>query len=85
MEDCAFCNGEVIEAEFVGEGLKTAGMSLQFLGAMFGREPEKQTRCHNSIQLQEGNKLAFDNSCGEYAILSVEIKYCPFCGKILRD
>ena len=80
MEECIFCKGYNVKAEYVGQGIKTMGMML---GMMFGRD-EDETECNNGIQLQNGNQLVFDNSAREYAPLSIDIHYCPFCGKELK-
>lgn len=80
MSECAFCSGVLIKAEYCGKGFKTMRMML---GMLCGSDEDEQEICENGIQLQEGNRLAFDNSAGEYALLSIEIKYCPFCGESL--
>lgn len=79
--ECAFCAGKVINAEYAQDGIKTMGMMLSML---MGRFDEVKEKCDNGIQLQDGNKLCFDNSAREYAVLSVDIRYCPFCGKELK-
>ena len=80
MDDCKFCAGKAISAEYAGEGIKTMGMML---GMLFGMDKDNENELNNGIQLQEGNELTFDNSAREYAPLAIEIKYCPFCGKEL--
>ena len=80
MDDCMFCSGCPVKAEYVGQGIKTMSMML---GMMFGRD-EDEDECNNGIQLQNGNQLVFDNSAREYAPLSIDIRYCPFCGKELK-
>lgn len=84
MNDCRFCNGDVIEAEYCGDGFKTMGMMLDVLMARFGSGKKESEECKNGIQLQNGNRLAFDNSACEYATLEIEIMYCPFCGRELH-
>ena len=80
-QNCPFCNGEVIEAEnYRGGGTPNISMMLETLS---GKKHEKNGYCSNGIQLENGNQLCFDNSAREYTLLSVEIKYCPFCGKEL--
>lgn len=80
MNECIFCSGTPIDAEYCGDGIKTMGMML---GMLFGAG-KSETECNNGIQLQHGNMLVFDNSAREYAPLSIEIRYCPFCGKELK-
>ena len=86
MTNCAFCNGEVIEAEYASEGFQTMSMMVDSISSIFGfGKKDKPTKCKNGIQLQEGNKLYFDSSAREYSLLGIEIKYCPFCGKELEQ
>lgn len=83
MNSCPFCNGEVIEPDSVCDGLPTIGMTIDRLSAAFGFTPKKSSRCSLGIQLQGKNRLCWDNSAREYALLDVEIRYCPFCGREL--
>ena len=66
---CEFCKGKPIDAEYAGEGIKTMYM-------MLGISPDGT----NSIRIEHGNMLTWDNSAGEYAELSAKINYCPMCG-----
>lgn len=68
---CKFCSGDKIPAQYVGEGIKTMGFMLNTL---LGGDIK------DGIHLEDGNKLVWDNSSGEYAELSTEISFCPFCG-----
>ena len=82
MSECPFCAGKAVKAEYCGQGIKTISMMLSM---MFGpNEDEEQDYANNGIMLKNGNQLCFDNSAGEYAELSIEIKNCPFCGKSLK-
>lgn len=83
MNDCAFCNGKLISAEYVGQGIITMSMMV---GMLFGggSDDEERDYAYNGIIIKDGNRLCFDNSAGEYAELSLEIKHCPFCGKELH-
>ena len=81
MDNCKFCEGKAIKAEYVGSGIKTMNMML---GMLMGREEREGTECENGIQLQNGNQLVFDNSAREYAELAIEIEFCPFCGRKLK-
>lgn len=83
MKDCKFCNGQLIEFDFIGPGKKTMVTSLRLL---FGKDTlEKPTRCQDGVQLRDGCILIFDNSSREYAPLGVQINYCPFCGEVLHE
>lgn len=86
MNNCKFCNGEVIEPGSVGDGFQNMSMMIDRLQYAFGFEAKSQTfgYCKNGIQLQNGNRLCWDNSAREYALLDVEIRYCPFCGRELE-
>ena len=83
MAKCDFCEGIPIEAEYVSGGIQTMEMMIGNLAAAFGDIKKNNERLENGIQLQDGNKLCFDSSAREYAVLSIEIKHCPFCGKEL--
>ena len=67
MSECRFCNGEFIEPGSVGDGLPTISMAIDRLSEAFGFAPKKPTRCSLGIQLQNGNRLCWDNSAREYA------------------
>lgn len=84
MNECRFCSGKHIKSECCGDGIKTMRTMLDGLLSVFemDREEEKETdHACGGIMLKDGNKLAFDNSSGEYAEMLIEISYCPFCGK----
>ena len=84
MDNCKFCNGEPIPAEYeTGHGTRTVGMMIEMLMGGFLKS-EKREYAYNGIQLKNGNILTFDNSACEYTGLGIEIKYCPFCGMILQ-
>lgn len=83
MDNCRFCSGKWVNGGEIGEGIPTMFTSLRFLGAALGVMEEKETE-YDGIHLVDGNKLAFDNSSGEYAEQMLEINYCPFCGKKLE-
>lgn len=55
------------------------------LDQMFGKSEQVKKHLENGIQLEAGNFLTFDNSAAEYAPLSIEIQYCPFCGRKLWE
>lgn len=76
MNDCKFCRGEWIHAEYVGEGITTMMTNLKMVFGMSNDDKE-----YDGIHLIDGNMLAFDNSSGEYADQMVAINYCPFCGE----
>ena len=82
--DCPFCNGVQIDSEYIGQGTMTFNT---FLGSFFGSEDtsKTETECSNGIILKRGNILLFDNSAQEYAALGVKIRYCPFCGRELKE
>jgi len=84
--DCRFCNGEAISCDDVGEGIQTMSMMVDAMFEnLFGyTEKKKNDYLKNGIQLQRGNRLCFDSSAREYAVLDIEIRYCPFCGKELE-
>lgn len=81
---CPFCNGVQINSEYAGQGIMTLNT---IIGSFFGSEDtnEIKTDCSNGIILKRGNLLFFDNSAQEYASLGIKIKYCPFCGKELKE
>ena len=80
MNDCVFCEGKPISAEYVRGDIKPTKLMLKML---LGFEDEESEQCEDGIQLKNGNRLYFDNSSGEYALQGIEIKHCPFCGKLL--
>ena len=87
MEECMFCSGAVIKPTDVLGSNRNMAMAIEMFGNAFGYKPLKsrnQETCTNGIQLQNGNRLCFDNSGREYAMLDVEIRYCPFCGRELE-
>lgn len=77
--ECEFCRGIPKRAEYVGDGIKTMGMMTEM---MFGINENAHS---NYIYIKNGNLLVWDNSAGEYAELSAEIKYCPMCGRKLQS
>ena len=81
--DCPFCAGKAVAAEYCGSGIQTMGMMLGSLFGKFG-EDDVHEYAYNGIMLKRGNMLCFDNSAGEYAELAINIKHCPFCGRTLR-
>lgn len=83
MNECLFCAGKAIEAEYCGQGIKTMAMMISMMFGDSKKEQEQEYAC-NGIMLKKGNQLCFDNSAGEYAELSIEIKNCPFCGEELE-
>lgn len=85
MKECRFCNGEVISGESIGDGIPTALMAIDSLASAFefGEKKNKES-CEDGIQLRSGNRLCWDNSSREYATQDVEIRFCPFCGKVLE-
>ena len=75
--DCAFCKGKRIKMDAIGSGIRTMQINLySLLGNMEDID--------GGIHLVGKNKLAYDNSSGEYAEQMVYIKYCPFCGTELE-
>jgi hypothetical protein len=76
MGECKFCAGGRVNAEYVGEGIRTMRINLSMMFGAFNDDDEK-----DGIRLVDGKYLAFDNSSGEYAEQMVEINYCPLCGK----
>ena len=82
MADCPFCNGSVIKPDSVN-GNPTMLMAINNLLSVFGYEPKHEDKLSLGIQLQHGNRLCWDSSAQEYAVLEVEIRYCPFCRREL--
>lgn len=78
MTECTFCAGEKIRISGIGPGTKTMKFMLDY---MFGTDDDED---YDGIRLVKGNRLAFDNSAGEYAEMMVDINYCPFCGTKLK-
>lgn len=74
MNECRFCAGKKIGAEYVGPGIRTMRTKFQML---FGKTDDEDL---DGIRLVEGEYMAFDNSSGEYAEQMVKIHYCPLCG-----
>lgn len=79
LNECPFCNGKNIPAQYIGEGQRTMLTTLNFL---FGGSDGEYG---DGIRLENGKLLAFQNSSGEYAEQMIEINYCPFCGKRLKE
>jgi len=83
MDECRFCSGKPVKAEYsFGGGYNTMRMML---GMIVGRYEDEDDPVVEGIQLKRGNLLIFDSSSGEYVRLGVDIKYCPFCGKELEE
>ena len=83
MEECRFCSGKVIHNDRRFEdGFSTIKTMLM---NWFGENDDEDETLVNGIQLRNGNLLAFESSAGEYESLGVEIKYCPLCGKELKE
>ena len=83
MEGCKFCAGKAVNAEEFVEngGYKTVRMMIGMLtGSIFDDEDTR-----DSVHLEQGNLLCFDNSSGEYQQLGVRINYCPLCGAELKE
>lgn len=76
---CAFCEGKRVKMDTIGPGIRTMQTNLY---SLFGYEGSKGI---GGIRLVDKNKLAYDNSSGEYAEQLININYCPFCGKILKN
>lgn len=74
---CAFCEGKRIKMDVIGSGNRTMQINLcSLLGNIEDMD--------GGIHLVGKNKLAYDNSSGEYAEQMVYINYCPFCGTELE-
>lgn len=90
MSDCKFCSGRMIRSTEIGDGIQTMGTMIDrllgrgIIGSGLYYDDEKDCdHAKGGIMLKDGNKLAFDNSSGEYAEMLIQIHYCPFCGKEL--
>ena len=81
MDICGFCSGKAVPAEYCGDGIKSLGMMVEMF---IGRKDTERDYAYNGVMLKAGNKLCFDNSSAEYTELSIDIKYCPFCGRELK-
>jgi hypothetical protein len=90
-KECKFCSGHHIMSEHVAEGIHPMGLRIVMLRSMLGfpdeddDEDEDPKGCCDGIELKHGNQIVFDNSSGEYAEQSIDINYCPFCGKKLSS
>lgn len=83
MEECRFCSGRIIHNGYrFGDGFKTIKTMLM---TWFSKSDDEDETLENGIQLRNGNVLAFESSGGEYESLGVEIKFCPLCGKELKE
>lgn len=88
--NCKFCSGRLIRSTDIGDGIATMSTMIDrllgrgIIGSGLYYDDEKDCdRANGGILLKDGNKLAFDNSSGEYAEMLIQIHYCPFCGKEL--
>lgn len=81
---CKFCEGKCIPPDGFGTaGIHTMSQNLTYL---FGQKVDSEP--NDYIRLTwDGSKpfLAFQSSSCEYADAFVEIKYCPMCGKNLKE
>ena len=81
-EECRFCSGKPVRSDFFyGSGLYTMRMMPGLWGGR--KEQEDDADVLEGIQLKNGNRMIFDSSSGKYVRLGIEIKHCPFCGKVL--
>lgn len=80
IKECGFCKGEFKSADGVVDGGQMTMRTM--LGIMIGKNPSEDDGM--GIKLY-GDKLFFDNSSGEYTDGFVQINYCPFCGKELKN
>lgn len=83
INKCGFCNGEFKSADGCLDGgimtMKT------MLNNLFGGFIETKEDDGMGVHLLDGNLMCFDNSSDEYVDGFVEINYCPFCGKELKN
>ena len=84
MNDCTFCDGKIIKAN-ISDGIKAKRTMMDGILSIERMDNDKkESLSYCGIRLKGGNKMAFDNSSGEFEELQVEIRYCPFCGRELE-
>lgn len=77
---CWFCEGKTVGDEEHGDdGYSTM---MNNINRLFGRDSIREYQ--DGIWLTDDNKLAHDNSSGEYASGRIKISFCPFCGRGLK-